>query len=380
MRSRVVVTNRCPTGLNRGFGGPQLYLALERTMAIAARRLGLDPAELARRNLVPASALPVPRRGRRRPRLRRLRRLPRRRARAAGYAELRERQARRARRAGSWGSASPASVEPSVSNMGYITLAQTAESGAEALPKSGNAEGVAISIAPHGGVSVRLTTTPQGQGHRTVAAQVAADALGVDPGGDRRACTAPTRPTNPWTVSSGNYSSPLRRRWVPARSTSPRRSSADRLRAIAAPVLECARRRGRARRGRRARARRPGAAVSLRRLAGRRALGPARAAGRRRARARADGDLRACPSSPPDADDRCNTSATLRLHRRRRAWSRSTRETGQVAVRRLRRRCTTPGRILNPAAGRRADAAAGSPTASAPRCSRSTATTTTATS
>ena len=46
-RNRVVLTNRCPTGLNRGFGGPQLYLALERTMAIAARRLGLDPAELA---------------------------------------------------------------------------------------------------------------------------------------------------------------------------------------------------------------------------------------------------------------------------------------------------------------------------------------------
>ncbi len=48
-RNRVVLTNRCPTGLNRGFGGPQLYLALERTMAMAARRLGLDPAELARR-------------------------------------------------------------------------------------------------------------------------------------------------------------------------------------------------------------------------------------------------------------------------------------------------------------------------------------------
>ena len=36
-RNRVVLTNRCPSGLNRGFGGPQLYFALERTMAIAAR-------------------------------------------------------------------------------------------------------------------------------------------------------------------------------------------------------------------------------------------------------------------------------------------------------------------------------------------------------
>ena len=53
-RYRVVLTNTLPSGLNRGFGGPQLYFGLERVMAIAASRLGLDPAELARRNLVPA--------------------------------------------------------------------------------------------------------------------------------------------------------------------------------------------------------------------------------------------------------------------------------------------------------------------------------------
>ena len=58
VRNRVVLTNTIPSGLNRGFGGPQLYLGLERTMAIAARRLGLDPAELARRNLIPAAAMP----------------------------------------------------------------------------------------------------------------------------------------------------------------------------------------------------------------------------------------------------------------------------------------------------------------------------------
>ena len=41
-RYRVVLTNTIPSGLNRGFGGPQLYFGLERVMAIAARRLGLD--------------------------------------------------------------------------------------------------------------------------------------------------------------------------------------------------------------------------------------------------------------------------------------------------------------------------------------------------
>src|SRR5207248_3239012 len=57
-RNRVVLTNRCPSGLNRGFGGPQLYFALERTMDVAARRLGLDPAELRRRNLIGPDEFP----------------------------------------------------------------------------------------------------------------------------------------------------------------------------------------------------------------------------------------------------------------------------------------------------------------------------------
>src|ERR671939_59743 len=52
VRNRVVLTNRAPTTLNRGFGGPQHYLPIEGAMAIAARRLGLDPVELARRNLI----------------------------------------------------------------------------------------------------------------------------------------------------------------------------------------------------------------------------------------------------------------------------------------------------------------------------------------
>src|SRR3712207_8232232 len=41
-----VMTNKTPTGLNRGFGGPQLYFPLERAMDLAAEELDLDPAEL----------------------------------------------------------------------------------------------------------------------------------------------------------------------------------------------------------------------------------------------------------------------------------------------------------------------------------------------
>ena len=59
-RNRVVLTNTMPSGLNRGFGGPQLYLALERTMTIAANRLGIDPAELATPQPRPGERVSVP--------------------------------------------------------------------------------------------------------------------------------------------------------------------------------------------------------------------------------------------------------------------------------------------------------------------------------
>ena len=58
VNNRVVVTNKTPTGLNRGFGGPQLYYALERLMHRVAESLGLDPLDVIRRNLVPADAMP----------------------------------------------------------------------------------------------------------------------------------------------------------------------------------------------------------------------------------------------------------------------------------------------------------------------------------
>jgi 2-furoyl-CoA dehydrogenase large subunit len=205
-RMRVVLTNTIPSGLNRGFGGPQLYFALERTMAIAARRLGLDPAELARRNLVPAQAMPY--------------RTP-----SGGlydsgdyenclddalelsaYAALQRRVDALRAEGRLAGIGIACIVEPSISNMGYITLAQTPAERAVTLPKSGNAEGAAISIDPLGGITVRLATTPQGQGHRTVCAQVVADVLGCEPGNVTVLSESDTA-TTPWTVASGNYSS-----------------------------------------------------------------------------------------------------------------------------------------------------------------------------
>ena len=62
LRSRAVVTNKAPTGLNRGFGGQQLYFGLERLMDKIAALLGLDPVELRRRNLIDPGDSRTPRR------------------------------------------------------------------------------------------------------------------------------------------------------------------------------------------------------------------------------------------------------------------------------------------------------------------------------
>src|SRR5262249_61279297 len=58
VRNRVVLTNKTPTGLNRGFGGPQMYYALERLIQRIAVELKLDPLAVIRRNLIPVGAFP----------------------------------------------------------------------------------------------------------------------------------------------------------------------------------------------------------------------------------------------------------------------------------------------------------------------------------
>ncbi|MCE3286630.1 MAG: molybdopterin binding oxidoreductase large subunit [Gaiellaceae bacterium] len=203
-RNRVVLTNTMPSGLNRGFGGPQLYLALERTMTIAANRLGLDPADLRRRNLIRAADFPY--------------RTPSGALYDSGdygsclddaltlaqYDERRA-EAEAARAEGRLvGVGMACVVEPSISNMGYITLAEPGEE--RGLPKSGNAEGCTIAISALGGITVHTATTPQGQGHRTVIAQVVADRLAVEPS-DVDVLTEVDTATSPWTIASGNYSS-----------------------------------------------------------------------------------------------------------------------------------------------------------------------------
>ncbi len=58
MEMRVAVTNKVPVTPVRGAGQPQGVFAMERLLDRAARELGLDRAEIRRRNLVPGDAMP----------------------------------------------------------------------------------------------------------------------------------------------------------------------------------------------------------------------------------------------------------------------------------------------------------------------------------
>jgi len=56
--ARSVLTNTTPTVAYRGAGRPEATAAIERAMDLFAAEIGMDPAEVRRRNLVPADAFP----------------------------------------------------------------------------------------------------------------------------------------------------------------------------------------------------------------------------------------------------------------------------------------------------------------------------------
>ncbi len=204
IRARAVVTNKTPTGLNRGFGGQQLYFGLERLMDKVAQVTGLDPAEARRRNFVTEFPYRTPSGGvydsgdyRQAFDLA---------MKNADYDALRAEQEAARARGEYFGIGIAAVVDPSATNIGYVGLATPADQRAAGRGKSGSTELVRISVDPGGIVSVLLGTVPQGQGHATVARQVVARRLGL-PVEQVRPVVEMDTATTPWTITSGSYSS-----------------------------------------------------------------------------------------------------------------------------------------------------------------------------
>ncbi|MGH6754593.1 MAG: molybdopterin cofactor-binding domain-containing protein, partial [Bradyrhizobium sp.] len=102
-------------------------------------------------------------------------------------------------------------VEPSVSNMGYVTTVLTAAERRKAGPKNGAQATATVAIDPVGSVAVHVASVPQGQGHRTVLSQVVADVFGLKPT-DIRVNTEIDTAKDAWSIASGNYAS----RFAPA--------------------------------------------------------------------------------------------------------------------------------------------------------------------
>jgi 2-furoyl-CoA dehydrogenase large subunit len=206
VRNRVVLTNKMPASLIRGFGGPQLYLALERLMQRIAVELKLDPLDVIRRNLVPAQKFPYHA--------------------AAGalydsgdYAHAVEktigdgrladlkRRRDAARKAGRiYGIGFAAVVEPAMSNMGYLSTLMTAAAREKSGPKSGAVSMATVNIDPLGAITVTADVTVQGQSHETVLAQIVAEQLGLKPD-DIEVVLEMDTAKDQWSIAAGTYSS-----------------------------------------------------------------------------------------------------------------------------------------------------------------------------
>src|SRR5438094_1103968 len=203
-----VMTNKSLTGPNRGYACGHLYFESEGMLDRLADELGMDPAELRRRNLIQPQAMPyrTPSGG-----LYDSGDYPKAFEKAlelAKYDELRREQAR-ARAAGRYvGIGLALAVDPSVSNMGYVATALDPQFRAkpEYLPKSGAVDSATVKIDPLGRVTAILGTTPQGQGHQTVVSQIVADELGLTPEEITVVDEMDTF-TRVWSISSGTYSS-----------------------------------------------------------------------------------------------------------------------------------------------------------------------------
>ncbi|MGQ0547110.1 MAG: xanthine dehydrogenase family protein molybdopterin-binding subunit [Betaproteobacteria bacterium] len=155
--ARGVIDDAAPVGIYRGAGRPEAAMLMERLVDEAARAIGMDPADLRRRNLIPPDRLPY--------------------ATPTGekidsgaYPELLE----KALLAGDYRAlCEERSRRRATGKLYGIGIAFYIE------PCGRGSESARIRLEADGRVLVASGTTPQGQGHRTTFAQIAADELGV---------------------------------------------------------------------------------------------------------------------------------------------------------------------------------------------------------
>jgi aerobic carbon-monoxide dehydrogenase large subunit len=173
-RGRAIATNKAPTAPYRGVSRPQLVLVMERLMEKAAGRLGLDPLDVRRRNLIEPADFPY--QG------------------VSGicydegsYRESLDLAERTVTEAG-WPDEAAAIREDGtqLAGIGYACFSERTAYGTPAMSKRlmGMTPGydtALVRMDPGGEVIVTTGTCGHGQGHETTFAQIVADRLGVHP-------------------------------------------------------------------------------------------------------------------------------------------------------------------------------------------------------
>jgi aerobic carbon-monoxide dehydrogenase large subunit len=158
---RVVVTNTTPISAYRGAGRPEATAAIERAVDLFAAEIGMDPAEVRRRNLVAPDKFPFQTKtgamydtGQYEEGLDKA-------LAAAGYQQLREEQARRR-----------ASGDPRQLGIGVSTYV-------EITAGDGGPETAKLEVKDDGTATVYTGSSPHGQGHETAWAMLVQDELGI---------------------------------------------------------------------------------------------------------------------------------------------------------------------------------------------------------
>ncbi|MGI9008216.1 MAG: xanthine dehydrogenase family protein molybdopterin-binding subunit [Streptosporangiaceae bacterium] len=160
-----IATNTTPVGAYRGAGRPEATAALERAFDLFAAEIGMDPAEVRRRNLLPAFTEPhLTAFGALYDSGDYVAALDRALA-AAGYQDLRAGQARR-RAAGD-------TVQLGIGVACYVEITG---GGDEAGPPQENAT---VEVHQDGTATILTGTSPHGQGHSTAWAMIASEELGI---------------------------------------------------------------------------------------------------------------------------------------------------------------------------------------------------------
>ena len=164
--ARTVVTTTTPLGAYRGAGRPEATAAVERAMDLFAAEIGMDPAEVRRRNLLPPFTEPhqtafgaLYDSGDYVVALERA-------LAAADYDGLRKEQAERRERG-------------DVVQLGIGLACYVEITGAGDGEETGPSENATVEMHPDGSVTILTGTSPHGQGHATAWAMLASDELGI---------------------------------------------------------------------------------------------------------------------------------------------------------------------------------------------------------